>query len=165
MTLKVLIIACLLILSSCGKPNNEPMINEFLEIQKTVYVTESGSNYYLDNCKILSKSRYPMSVRDAKLLYSPCSACAPPRWSQPVQRSNPHPLRLTDLSQYQAFHPRHQRQNGRCPRARHAHPRAVPLDLGRLRLRFGSVSSSLRCKWINTLAKCGVGQVRDISKN
>lgn len=52
------------------------------EVQKksvTVYVTKTGEKYHTSGCRYLSKSKIPMSLEDARLAYSPCSVCNPPR--------------------------------------------------------------------------------------
>lgn len=43
----------------------------------TVYVTRTGAKYHRDGCRYLSRSRIPISLSDAKLSYSACSACRP----------------------------------------------------------------------------------------
>lgn len=45
----------------------------------TVYVTKTGEKYHRDGCRYLSKSKIPMSLENAKMGYSPCSVCSPPR--------------------------------------------------------------------------------------
>lgn len=45
----------------------------------TVYVTETGEKYHSGGCRYLSKSKIPMSLKDARLSYSPCSVCNPPQ--------------------------------------------------------------------------------------
>lgn len=44
----------------------------------TVYVTKTGSKYHHAGCRYLSKSSIPISLSDAKSMYSPCSVCDPP---------------------------------------------------------------------------------------
>lgn len=43
-----------------------------------VYVTRSGAKYHRDGCRYLSKSKIPMSLKDAAKKYGPCSICKPP---------------------------------------------------------------------------------------
>lgn len=45
----------------------------------TVYVTRTGEKYHQDGCRYLSRSRIPMSLKDAKLSYTACSVCRPPQ--------------------------------------------------------------------------------------
>lgn len=45
----------------------------------TVYVTKSGSKYHWETCRFLSKSKRPMSLRDATQRYEPCRVCNPPK--------------------------------------------------------------------------------------
>jgi micrococcal nuclease len=45
----------------------------------TVYVTRTGEKYHRDGCRYLSRSRIPMSLKDAKLGYTACSVCRPPQ--------------------------------------------------------------------------------------
>jgi len=45
----------------------------------TVYITETGSKYHLAGCRYLSKSKIPISLREACAKgYTPCSVCDPP---------------------------------------------------------------------------------------
>jgi hypothetical protein len=45
----------------------------------TVYVTKTGEKYHTGSCRYLSKSKIPISLKNAKFSYSPCSVCNPPR--------------------------------------------------------------------------------------
>jgi hypothetical protein len=47
--------------------------------QITVYITRTGKKYHQAGCRYLSKSQIPMSLKDAKARYSPCSVCNPPQ--------------------------------------------------------------------------------------
>lgn len=47
--------------------------------ETTVYVTRTGEKYHRDGCRYLSRSRIPVSLKDAKLGYSACSVCRPPQ--------------------------------------------------------------------------------------
>jgi hypothetical protein len=48
--------------------------------EQTVYVTKTGKKYHTANCRYLSKSKIPMSLKDAKASgYTPCSVCRPPQ--------------------------------------------------------------------------------------
>ena len=44
----------------------------------TVYVTRTGSKYHRADCKYLAKSKIPISLKEAKTKYQPCSVCNPP---------------------------------------------------------------------------------------
>ena len=44
-----------------------------------VYVTRTGKKYHRDGCRSLRKSKFPMSLVEAKQKYSPCSRCNPPQ--------------------------------------------------------------------------------------
>lgn len=47
--------------------------------QATVFVTATGQKYHSANCRYLSKSKIPISLKDAKARgYGPCSVCRPP---------------------------------------------------------------------------------------
>lgn len=45
----------------------------------TVYVTRTGSKYHLSSCQYLRRSRIPISLKEAKQSYGPCSVCRPPQ--------------------------------------------------------------------------------------
>jgi len=45
----------------------------------TVYITRTGKKYHQVGCRYLSKSQKPISLKDAKVRYSPCSVCNPPK--------------------------------------------------------------------------------------
>jgi competence protein ComEC len=45
----------------------------------TVYVTKTGDKYHLDGCRLLSQSKVPISLQEAKAKgYEPCGICHPP---------------------------------------------------------------------------------------
>ncbi len=44
----------------------------------TVYITRTGKKYHQAGCRYL-KSQSPISLTDAKVRYSPCSVCNPPK--------------------------------------------------------------------------------------
>jgi len=46
---------------------------------ETVYVTRTGSKYHRSGCQYLRRSRMPVSLKEAKQSYDPCSVCRPPR--------------------------------------------------------------------------------------
>jgi endonuclease YncB( thermonuclease family) len=47
--------------------------------ERTVYVTRTGSKYHRSSCRYLRRSRIPVSLKEAKQSYGPCSVCRPPR--------------------------------------------------------------------------------------
>lgn len=42
-----------------------------------VYVTRTGAKYHRAGCRYLSKSQIPMTLEEAKKIYTPCSVCRP----------------------------------------------------------------------------------------
>jgi hypothetical protein len=44
----------------------------------TVYITRTGTKYHCAGCRYLRKSKIPISLKDAKQHYTPCSVCKPP---------------------------------------------------------------------------------------
>jgi micrococcal nuclease len=44
----------------------------------TVYVTRTGAKYHREGCRYLSRSMIPISLKEARVRYSPCSVCRPP---------------------------------------------------------------------------------------
>ena len=47
-------------------------------IAQTVFITKTGSKYYSDGCRYLSRSCIPISLSDARSEgYEPCSVCDP----------------------------------------------------------------------------------------
>jgi hypothetical protein len=44
-----------------------------------VYVTKTGAKYHRAGCRYLSKSKIPMTLKEAKKKYGPCSVCKPPQ--------------------------------------------------------------------------------------
>jgi len=50
------------------------------ESQITVYITRTGERYHRGSCHHLARSKYPVSLRDAKRQgYTPCKVCRPAR--------------------------------------------------------------------------------------
>ena len=50
-------------------------------IAQTVFITKTGSKYYSDGCRYLSRSCIPISLSDARSEgYEPCSVCNPPTY-------------------------------------------------------------------------------------
>jgi endonuclease YncB( thermonuclease family) len=48
-------------------------------VEGTVYVTRTGSKYHRSSCQYLRRSRIPISLKDARQSYEPCSVCKPPQ--------------------------------------------------------------------------------------
>jgi hypothetical protein len=44
----------------------------------TVFVTRTGAKYHRDACRYLSRSKIPMSLKEAARRFDPCSVCRPP---------------------------------------------------------------------------------------
>lgn len=44
-----------------------------------VYVTRTGTKYHREGCRYLRRSAIPMKLKEARLRYTPCSVCRPPR--------------------------------------------------------------------------------------
>ena len=45
----------------------------------TVYLTKTGKKYHREGCRSLSKSKRPMSLKDAtERGFTPCKVCRPP---------------------------------------------------------------------------------------
>ena len=55
-----------------------PEVDEDLQ-SETVYVTRTGKKYHLGHCSSLRRSKVEISLADAKLRYTPCNRCNPPR--------------------------------------------------------------------------------------
>jgi hypothetical protein len=48
--------------------------------EQTVYITKTGKKYHTATCRYLSKSKIPISLKDAKAQgYTACSVCNPPK--------------------------------------------------------------------------------------
>lgn len=57
------------------KPENQAKANE----DTIVYITKTGKKYHSGNCRYLSKSKIPISLKEAiQKGYAPCSVCSPP---------------------------------------------------------------------------------------
>lgn len=39
----------------------------------------TGAKYHADGCRYLSKSKIPITLKEAKARYTPCSVCRPPQ--------------------------------------------------------------------------------------
>jgi endonuclease YncB( thermonuclease family) len=46
--------------------------------EETVYVTRTGAKYHRSSCQYLRRSRIPVSLKEARQSYDPCSVCRPP---------------------------------------------------------------------------------------
>jgi len=53
----------------------------------TVFVTKTGTKYHRDGCSSLSKSRIPITLKEAAAKYGACSICKPPilQGAEPAQ--------------------------------------------------------------------------------
>ena len=48
--------------------------------EQTVYITKTGKKYHTATCRYLSRSKYSISLKDAKAQgYTACSVCKPPQ--------------------------------------------------------------------------------------
>jgi cbb3-type cytochrome oxidase cytochrome c subunit len=82
-------VGCLLVLALSASPHTAPgastpavSASSFQQedpAKVTVYVTRTGTKYHRDGCRYLSKSKIPMSLKEAAERYGPCSVCKPPR--------------------------------------------------------------------------------------
>ena len=85
MKLRILLIAIVLSICSfsgpallqAGTPNQHHAKRVKKEV--TVYVTKTGHKYHTEGCRYLRRSSIPMKLSEAKLYYSPCSVCNPPK--------------------------------------------------------------------------------------
>ena len=79
----LLIVLALLALGTPGAvpPAQQPAPRQQTQVkEQTVYITRTGKKYHRDGCRYLSKSRIPVSLKDAKAQgYTPCTVCRPPR--------------------------------------------------------------------------------------
>lgn len=61
------------------EPTPEPINPPTITDSCTVYITNTGTKYHNDGCYHLSKSKIPITLREAKEQgYTPCSVCKPP---------------------------------------------------------------------------------------
>ena len=57
-----------------------PNTNSLVSGDTIVYVTRTGSKYHRDGCGSLSKSKIPITLKEAvESGYGPCKRCNPPR--------------------------------------------------------------------------------------
>lgn len=56
--------------------------------EEIVYITKTGKKYHSADCRYLSKSKIPISLKDAALSSTPCSVCNPPTIQvvKPIQK-------------------------------------------------------------------------------
>jgi len=58
-----------------SKEEKKPEISE----ETTVYITRTGKKYHTGDCRYLSKSKIPITLKEAiERGYTPCSVCGPP---------------------------------------------------------------------------------------
>ena len=66
--------------TTSGQPTKQKVTSQPKSEQDvTVYITRTGKKYHRAGCRYLSKSKIPISLREAKSRYGPCSVCGPPR--------------------------------------------------------------------------------------
>jgi hypothetical protein len=59
-------------------PLQQPTQQQTQTKEQTVYITKTGKKYHTASCRYLSKSKIPISLKDAKANgYTPCSVCNP----------------------------------------------------------------------------------------
>ncbi|MHB9144734.1 MAG: hypothetical protein ACYC5Y_05285 [Symbiobacteriia bacterium] len=72
----ITVILALLLLAGCSSPSAPQPAKQ----QVIVYVTATGHKYHRDGCRYLSRSKFAITLEDAKADgYGPCSVCNPPR--------------------------------------------------------------------------------------
>lgn len=64
--------------SSRGAAAGRPAV-EAEPVGEEVYVTRTGAKYHRPGCQYLRRSRIPISLKEARQSYGPCSVCRPPR--------------------------------------------------------------------------------------
>jgi hypothetical protein len=48
--------------------------------EQSIYVTRTGKRYHRANCRYLARSKFEMSLKEAKQQgYTPCKVCRPPQ--------------------------------------------------------------------------------------
>ena len=61
-------------------PVPQPTQQQTQTKEQTVYATKTGKKYHRATCRYLSKSKIPISLRDAKAQgLTACSVCKPPQ--------------------------------------------------------------------------------------
>ena len=69
----MLVTAAASVVAQAPAPQQQPQTKE-----QTVYITKTGKKYHRANCRYLSRSKIPTSLKDAKANgYTPCSVCNP----------------------------------------------------------------------------------------
>lgn len=75
LTLLILVVFLFASVSALAYPNTNPLVSG----DTIVYVTRTGSKYHLDGCGSLSKSKIPITLKEAvEDGYAPCKRCNPP---------------------------------------------------------------------------------------
>lgn len=62
-------------------------------VDLTVYITKTGAKYHRDSCRHLSRSKIPVSLKEAATNYGPCSVCKPPAPAAAVESTVTVPAR------------------------------------------------------------------------
>ena len=76
LTFLVLAVFLFASVSAIASPNTTPLVSG----DTIVYVTRTGSKYHRDGCSSLSKSKIPITLKEAvESGYGPCKRCNPPR--------------------------------------------------------------------------------------
>lgn len=76
LTFLVLAVFLFASVSAIASPNTTPLVSG----DTIVYVTRTGSKYHRDGCGSLSKSKIPITLKEAvESGYGPCKRCNPPR--------------------------------------------------------------------------------------
>ena len=48
--------------------------------EQSIYITRTGKRYHRANCRYLARSKFEMSLKEAKQQgYTPCKVCRPPQ--------------------------------------------------------------------------------------
>jgi competence protein ComEC len=75
LTLFMLAGAAAPVVAQAPAPQQQPQSKE-----QTVYITKTGKKYHRANCRYLSRSKIPTSLKDARASgYTACSVCRPPQ--------------------------------------------------------------------------------------
>ncbi len=64
--------------SASSEPPSSSAELERDQVERTVYVTNTGKRYHRENCRYLAKSKIPIKLKDALAQgYTPCHVCRP----------------------------------------------------------------------------------------
>lgn len=75
------ILLCILLVSAISALANVPdNPSQLASADTIVYITRTGAKYHRNGCGSLSRSKIPISLKEAKQLgYEPCKRCNPPQ--------------------------------------------------------------------------------------